>query len=167
MLQKDDPSVPQIVRNVLALADTRIEEANDASTRQSAFSAKVSAAFDARCSSESFYGYVVPYDGSAVIMPKTYQFKTQWTFEAAQDAKAATGIDIEKELLTALSTEMVREVKILAEDQIIFPCVVEVCSLFIDVNTFEPCARFRMLYYSSPSRMVPPIDMANAPAVLA
>lgn len=166
MLSKDDSPIPQIVRNVLAVAKTRPEMPHDAATRHTAFSVKIAGAFDARCSSEPFYGYVVPYDGSALVEPKTYKFKARWTFEAAQDAKAATGIDIEQELIAALTGEMIEEVRILAGDQIIFPCLVELSGIMIDPQTFEPVARFHMIYYSSPSKMIPPIDMAAAPAVI-
>ena len=163
MLDEHDLSRPQLVRNLFAVANRRD---SDRKNRFMPMATMVSEEFEARRSAYPFFGYVIPYDGTNPDEPKDYHFTARWTLEAAQDAKAKTGIDYEKEITRALVEEFMAEIEILAGDQIIFPCLVDMSSVMIDAATFEPVARFHMLYYSGPSRMVPPIDMANAPPVI-
>lgn len=166
MLPEDDLSLPLLVRNMFAV-ENRYPQNRLSHKQHMKLSTLIARAFEEQCAAHLFMGYVVPYNGSAPVEPKTFKFNARWTFEAAQDAKAATGIDIEKELTDALVGEMFAEIAVFARDQIILPCIVETSGIVVDPNTFEPCARFRMLYYSSPSRMTPPIDLANAPPVFA
>lgn len=166
MLPEDDLSLPLLVRNLFAV-ENRYPRNRISDKQHMKLSTLIARAFEEQCAAHLFMGYIVPYKGSAPVEPKTFNFEARWSFETARDAKAATGIDIEKELADALVGEMFVDIAVFAKNQIIFPCIVETSAIVIDPNTFEPCARFRMLYYSSPSKMIPPIDMANAPPVFA
>lgn len=163
MLPEDDLTLPLLVRNLFAV-ENRYPQDRLSQKLHMQMSTMIARAFEQQCADHLFMGYVVPYNGSAIVEPKTFNFNARWSLESAQDAKA-NGVDVENEIAVALAGEMFAEIAVFARDQIIFPCIVESSAVMVDPYTFEPCARFRMLYYSSPSRMVSPIDMDNAPPV--
>jgi len=50
--------------------------------------------------------------GTATVTAQTRKLRARWTFEAAQDANNLHGIDLQEELVSALATEIKREIDI-------------------------------------------------------
>lgn len=164
---EDDPTLPLLVRNLFAEENRNPDAWPHGNGRNHIeLSKMIAQGFSERWDNrEPFMGYVVPY--GSTLKTKVHKFNARWTFEAAQDAKAAAGIDIMAELTSALSDELIAECCVLADrDQVmIFPYIVRCGGILIDPNTFEPVATFQMEYQSGTLDFTSPIDFTKSPPI--